>query len=149
MDAAPILPMDSMFYFNQGLQHELKSECLTDALGQPFTSLDALIQHAFVQEQKLLCKRSAPGPVNSVATELCNVQGAHNAGKRARVEDDYDQVGQHMDVERSSGRTDFEQAVFHLGMQFGRCGGCLGFIGDDEWHHWADCPINPKYADWE
>ena len=48
MDAEPILPTDAIFYFKQGLLHELKVECLTDAVGQPFTSLDALITHAFV-----------------------------------------------------------------------------------------------------
>ena len=150
MDAEPILPMDSIFYFKQGLQHELKSECLTDALGRQFTSLDALIQHAFVQEQRLLCMssapgpRSAPGPASNAAVELSNVQGVHCAAKRVRFDD---QAGQHTDGSRSSGRTDFGQAVFHLGMHFGRCGGCLGFLGDDQWHRWVDCPVNPRNAE--
>jgi hypothetical protein len=60
MDAEPILATDAMFYFKQGLHHELSAECLIDAMGQPFASLDALITHAFVQEHKLICRHSAP-----------------------------------------------------------------------------------------
>jgi hypothetical protein len=148
MDAEPILPMDSIFYFKQGLKQELKSECLTDAMGRQFTSLDALIRHAFVQEQKLLLsRRSAPGPCSALGpartAELSNVQSGHSTAKRVRFDD---QAGEQIDT-RNSGRSDFEQAVFHLGMHFGVCGGCLGFLGDDQWHRWADCPINPKNAE--
>jgi hypothetical protein len=77
MDAAPILPSDAIFYFKQGLLHELKVECLTDPLGQPFASLDALVSHAFVQEQKLICRNSAPGKANA---QLNNVQGPYQQG---------------------------------------------------------------------
>jgi hypothetical protein len=81
MDAAPIQATDAIFYFKQGLQHELKSECLTDALGQAFISLDALITHAFVQEQKLICRQSAPGKSNA---QLNQLQGPYQEGSPAK-----------------------------------------------------------------
>jgi hypothetical protein len=81
MDAEPILPTDAMFYFKQGMHHELKAECLTDAVGQPFTNLDALITHAFVQEQKLICRHSAPGKLNA---QLNNMQGPYQEGSPAK-----------------------------------------------------------------
>jgi hypothetical protein len=81
MDAAPILPTDAIFYFKQGLHHELKAECLTDAMGLQFTSLDTLITHAFVQEQKMICRHSAPGKLN---TQLNNLQGPYQEGSPAK-----------------------------------------------------------------
>ena len=142
MDAEPILLVDKLFYFKQGLQHELKAECLTDALGQPFTSLDALVDHAFVKEQQLCCKRSAPA--SNAAAELNHVQGAHRAAKRVRFEEHDGQL----DIPHNSGRTEFEQRVYQLAMEFDVCGGCLGFLGDDDSHFWQDCPLNPKNAQW-
>jgi hypothetical protein len=91
------------------------------------------------QEQQLLCSHSAAGPSSNVAVHVGNVQAAHSASKRARFHGEYGLDSQQMDVQCSSGRTDFEQAVFHLGMQFGVCGGCLGFVGNNMWHRWADC----------
>ena len=123
-----------------------------DALGLQFTSLDALIQHAFVQEQRLLCKRSAPGCKRSApdptdsddAAKLCNVQGARGAAKRVRFDE---QVVQQWDNSCNSGRTELEQRIYQLGMEFGVCGGCLGFLGEDESHFWQDCPLHPKNAE--
>jgi hypothetical protein len=81
MDAEPILPTDAIYYFKQGLHHELKAECLTDAVGQPFPNLDALITHAFVQEQKLICRHGAPGKLNA---QLNNMQGPYQEGSPAK-----------------------------------------------------------------
>jgi hypothetical protein len=58
LDASPILPADAIFYFREGLQDDLKIECLTTAIGAEFTDLDSLITHAFVQDQKLQCKHT-------------------------------------------------------------------------------------------
>jgi uncharacterized membrane protein YgcG len=97
MDAEPILATDAMFYFKQGLHHELRAECLTDAMGQPFASLDALITHAFVQEQKLICRHSAPRHGNAqlsymhgnlsdgeLHAELSYMQGPYQEGSPAK-----------------------------------------------------------------
>lgn len=80
MDAAPMLPMDSIFYFKKGLLPELKAECLTDAMGGQFTSVDAIITHAFVQEQKLLCRRTAASAVVTTDAQLNNLQGPYQQG---------------------------------------------------------------------
>jgi hypothetical protein len=80
MDAAPMLPMDSIFYFKKGLLPELKAECLTDAMGGQFTSVDAIITHAFVQEQKLMCRQTAASAAITTDAQLNNLQGPYHQG---------------------------------------------------------------------
>jgi hypothetical protein len=159
LDAAPMLPADSVHWFQAGLTTELRAECNTDVHGARFSNLDTLIQHAFVQEEKLAYKAQAStaqrGTDAELNAELSYVQGAPiqpNPVKRVRQSDQ-----QHRSAacdERdgpasgpcSSGRTALDNMIYHLGMEFGVCGGCLGLLGDDKDHFWKNCPRNPKKA---
>jgi hypothetical protein len=53
LDAAPMMPADSIYWCQAGLNTALKAERNPDGRGERFTSLDALIRHAFVQEERL------------------------------------------------------------------------------------------------
>lgn len=59
IEAGSMAETDRIRWFQQGLLPELRAECLTDGLASAFTSLDALIQHAFAQDRKLQCRYSA------------------------------------------------------------------------------------------
>jgi hypothetical protein len=73
---------DAIFYFREGLQHELKIECLTTAFGAEFLDLDSLITHAFVQDQKLQCKHTVQTQ-NKSHRQLATLQGPTQ--KKAKV----------------------------------------------------------------
>jgi hypothetical protein len=121
-------------------------------MGQQFTSLDSLITHAFVQEQKLICRRSAPSITNA---QLNNVQGTSNQGHPAAKRARFANPGGHVYTSserddgvgcKTAGMSEIQYRIYRLGMEFGLCGGCLGLCGDDEAHLWGKCPKNPKNA---
>jgi hypothetical protein len=155
LDAAPMQPSDSIHWFQAGLTTELRAECHTDVCGERFTSLDAIIRHAFVQEEKLAYKLQAHKAQTRMSGELNYVQGAHTQGvptKRVRFDDQYtsserdERAGRGDNGPSHSGRTGLEQQIYHLGMEYGVCGGCLGLLGDDKGHFWRSCPLNPRNA---
>lgn len=59
IEAGQMAEADRIHWFQQGLLPELRAECLSDGLASAFTSLDALIRHAFAQDRKLQCRQSA------------------------------------------------------------------------------------------
>jgi hypothetical protein len=156
LDAAPMEELDQVYWFQAGLTAELRVECHTDVHGEQFTALEDLIKHAFVQEEKLAYKVQARIAQNRTNAELNYVQRAHTQSdrtKRVRSGDqqyassERDEHGGHRNSgPSSSGRTALEKAIYHLGMEFGVCGGCLGLLGDDRDHFWSSCPLNPKNA---
>jgi hypothetical protein len=85
LDASPMLASDSIHWFQAGLTTELRAECHTDVRGERFTTLDALIKHAFVQEEKLAYKVQAATAQKRTNAQLNAVQGdMTNDGRPAK-----------------------------------------------------------------
>jgi hypothetical protein len=75
LDAAPMQPSNSIHWFQAGLTTDLRAECHTDVRGERFTTLDAIIKHAFVQEEKLAYKMQAGSAHRRPDAHLNAVQG--------------------------------------------------------------------------
>jgi hypothetical protein len=84
LDASPMLASDSIHWFQAGLTPELKAECHTDVRGERFTTLEALIQHAFVQEEKLAYKAQASTAQKRTDAHLNAMQGDGRPAKKGR-----------------------------------------------------------------